>query len=429
MVIFSLHISGISSLLGAINFIVTVMNMRTNGITYSKLPLFAWGVVITAVLLLLSLPVLASGLTINKNDHYIFILILFIFSIYIKHIYFQNKHRSNYVKPMDSKPLGCLISYKSLKTPLENLHLETPTHDVVSPGNLVSGQPQDDNEFGHYLAGFIEGDGCLVTPLTLKTLNNKSRVCSVQIIFHICDLELVKCLQKRIGHGNIYKSKNKQAVRLMIQNLDGVLSIINLINGKMRTPKINALYKMIDWLNKHKLENENHIIKLPLDMSPMNSNSWLAGFIDTDGNFSIKGFTNNIKTYPALQFYICQREFDNSGYSLKDIMQKIANFLNTSLIYRKINGHPQFNITISSYENNMILINYLTKFPLFTSKYLNYLDWVKALDLFYNKRVKGLKRAKNIPINSLILKEIRIIKSNINKNRKIFIWDHLKNFY
>ena len=110
-------------------------------------------------------------------------------------------------------------------------------------------------------------------------------------------------------------------------------------------------------------------------------------------------------------------------------MQKIANFLNTSLKYRKINGHPQFNITISSYENNMILINYLTKFPLFTSKYWNYLDWVKALDLFYNKRVKGLKRAKNIPINSLILKEIRIIKSNINKNRKIFIWDHLKNFY
>ena len=50
-------------------------------------------------------------------------------------------------------------------------------------------------------------------------------------------------------------------------------------------------------------------------------------------------------------------------------MQKIANFLNTSLKYRKINGHPQFNITISSYENNMILINYLTKFPLFTSKY------------------------------------------------------------
>ena len=68
LVIFSLHISGISSLLGAINFIVTVMNMRTNGITYTKLTLFSWSIVITAVLLLVSLPVLASGLTMLLTD-------------------------------------------------------------------------------------------------------------------------------------------------------------------------------------------------------------------------------------------------------------------------------------------------------------------------------------------------------------------------
>jgi len=44
------------------------MNMRTNGITYSKLTLFSWAVVITSVLLLLSLPVLASGLTMLLTD-------------------------------------------------------------------------------------------------------------------------------------------------------------------------------------------------------------------------------------------------------------------------------------------------------------------------------------------------------------------------
>jgi len=68
MVIFSLHIAGISSLLGSINFIVTFMNMRTNGMSYAKVTLFCWAVVITAVLLLVSLPVLASGLTMLLTD-------------------------------------------------------------------------------------------------------------------------------------------------------------------------------------------------------------------------------------------------------------------------------------------------------------------------------------------------------------------------
>src|SRR5262247_3714663 len=58
----SLIVLGISSLMGSINYITTVVNMRAPGMTWFRLPLTIWALFITAVLLLLALPVLTSAL-------------------------------------------------------------------------------------------------------------------------------------------------------------------------------------------------------------------------------------------------------------------------------------------------------------------------------------------------------------------------------
>ena len=64
----SLIVMGISSLMGSINYITTIINMRAPGMTYFRLPLVIWSLFIVAILLLLAFPVVASALALILFD-------------------------------------------------------------------------------------------------------------------------------------------------------------------------------------------------------------------------------------------------------------------------------------------------------------------------------------------------------------------------
>lgn len=70
MAIFAIHLMGISSIMGSINIITTIFNMRSPDMPMMKLPLFCWTWIITALLLILAMPVLAGAVTMLLTDRH-----------------------------------------------------------------------------------------------------------------------------------------------------------------------------------------------------------------------------------------------------------------------------------------------------------------------------------------------------------------------
>jgi cytochrome c oxidase subunit I len=70
LTIFAIHILGMSSILGSINIITTILNLRAPGMTLMKMPLFVWTWLITAYLLVAVMPVLAGAVTMTLTDRH-----------------------------------------------------------------------------------------------------------------------------------------------------------------------------------------------------------------------------------------------------------------------------------------------------------------------------------------------------------------------
>jgi intein/homing endonuclease len=189
-----------------------------------------------------------------------------------------------------------------------------------------------------------------------------------------------------------------------------------MINGNMRTPKIDSLHDLIDWF---KIKGIN-IPKKPLNNSPLDSNAWLSGFIEADGNFLLKATLTSKYFKVNCKFELSHRQIDHKGNNNLDFLEFIAKFLLSSVNTAKvIKPNPEYKVRTISLNANLILENYLNTFPLFGRKYLDYKDWIKVLDKFKSGQFKPKSN----------IEEIKLIKSCMKDNRTIFNWDHLSKFY
>ena len=68
--IFMVHLLGVGSFIGAMNFFVTIANMRAPGMGWGRLPLFCWAMLTQSILLIISLPVIAGAVTLLLTDRH-----------------------------------------------------------------------------------------------------------------------------------------------------------------------------------------------------------------------------------------------------------------------------------------------------------------------------------------------------------------------
>lgn len=164
--------------------------------------------------------------------------------------------------------------------------------------------------------------------------------------------------------------------------------IINLINGYLRTPKIDQFNKLVAWINNN--SNNNYTINEP-DTSSILKNAWLSGFIDADGSFSInirnKTIDGKGKHRIEARVRIEQRREDpKTGKSYESILKLIAETFGVKLTTTIHNGNIYYYvIAITSPDKLAILINYLNEYSLFSSKFLNFKDFSNCVDMMLNK--------------------------------------------
>jgi LAGLIDADG endonuclease len=234
-------------------------------------------------------------------------------------------------------------------------------------------RPINDEEFGYYLAGLIDGSGSF------------SKTQELIIMFHIKNISLAYYIKKKIGYGTVKKDKN---TLLFTVGKKGIEKVITLINDKIRT--INMYNEIKKFMFYNNLSSE--IINLNINSNKNFENHWLAGFTDAIGNFqidfSIEKFEN------ILNYQIDHKE--------NSLLHLISEFLGGNIKYLKSQDIYNYNSTFFGSAKNVI--NYFSKYQLLSTKHVNYIKWRKAYILIQNKdylTISGLKKINKLK-NSMI---------------------------
>jgi hypothetical protein len=279
----------------------------------------------------------------------------------------------------------------------------------------MTNTPYNNFDFGPYLAGLFEGDG----HVAIKDKRFAHPKPTFHITFHKKDLPLAEKLHRLIcvhagesAVGSVFIHKYNNSCVLNIYSVPGLITVVKLINGHLKTPKASTIGLVIDWLNAKHCAN---LVQKSLCAKPINHSAWLAGFTDADGSFSI-----DLRLQPrfklSCQWQLNQRcVYPYSGLSYHSCLSNLADFLCTRLYdIRPKSGNNYYAIKVTSAKSKQILRDYYTRWPLLSSKRQDYLVWCRVDNLIANGCAKS-------EIN-----QIKRLKQSMNNKRSFFDWSHLE---
>lgn len=284
-----------------------------------------------------------------------------------------------------SKSAGNILNTKNgtSETLRNEIVVESENVKMISQHVPKHKKPLNDEQFGHYLAGLIDGDG------------HFSKLQHLVLVFSSPDAFLAYYVKKVLGYGTVKKVKDKNAYLLTVSHKSGILKVISLINSKLRSQyRFNQVLNNVLNSSKYIDANTDFVINTSSDFH----NHWLAGFSDADASFQVKivNHVNINKAEVRLNYQVDQKS--------NQMLNLIKHYLGGNIGYRKSQDTYYYGST--SFGSAKNVIRYFDKFNLQSKKHISFLRWRKVYILIQNKE----------HLTDIGLAKITKIKSSINRH-------------
>ena len=237
---------------------------------------------------------------------------------------------------------------------------------------LLGDRPLPSKEFLTWLIGFTEGDGSFI-------VNNRGDLAFV-ITQSTSDINTLEFIKETLGFGKVI-SQSVITSRFVCQDKLGIELIIYLFNGNLVFPsKQKSFEKFIDgfniWCSKGRIKL-NQITFIPSTILPDLTNSWLAGFTDGEGCFTVSILSNSVAF--RFRFILTQKG---------EINIPILNHLVTLFKGGRVEPHSVKNVyeyRINGLKACSNVFSYFDEFNLNSKKAVSYALWKQLYTRLKNK--------------------------------------------